>query len=611
MAFVSDDLYNEICMANDIVDYASSFLTLKKSGRSYMACCPFHNEKTPSFHIDRDKQLFHCFGCGASGNFVQFVMRMEGLDYRDALRQLADRAGIVIPENGVMQSTELTEKKDRIIEMNRLAARFFFDCLTDERKGADARRYFASRKLSKKTIIKFGLGYAPDSTDELVNFMHEKGYTDSQLVEAGLAVERKGRVIDKFRNRVMFPIINVRKKVIGFGGRVLGSEVLESGFKLAKYLNTPETPVFDKGSNLFALNLAKNANATDIILCEGYMDVITVHQAGIENCVATLGTAITEGQAKLMLRYGREILICYDMDEAGTKAALRAIDIIASVGGKSRVVRIDGAKDPDEYISKYGVSGFKKAVDKALPSTEFRLLLIKRKYDLEDTDGKIRFIEEAARIFTNIADPVEVEAYIKKTAQDTGLSEQSIYGKYAEIKGHFRPKPPAKTREEYQRREINRINNEKPKDERITQTVLEAEKKVLSLMAQGKKLCMKAQELMPYDEFSNHVYRTLAKRMVECVENGKSIEIASILNEFSGDLHIENLAAAAFVNPEVYESDEASLLENIYTIKLGRLDAKINASTDDLETGRLIMERQKLIRRKEQEMKRVKQEETL
>ncbi len=596
MPFISDELFSEICMANDIVDYASSFMTLKRSGRGYMACCPFHNEKTPSFHIDREKQLFHCFGCGASGNFVQLVMRLEGLDYQDALRQLADRAGITIPENGMRQSNALMKKKESIIEMNKLAARFFYDCLMDANIGRNARGYFASRKLTKKTIIRFGLGYAPDSNDSLLNFLRKKGYNDDQIVQAGLAVERKGRPVDKYRNRVMFPIINVRGKVIGFGGRVLGSNELPNGFKLAKYLNSPETLVFDKGSNLFALNLAKNSKEKNIILCEGYMDVITVHQAGISNCVATLGTAITEPQAKLLLRYGEEVLICYDMDEAGTKAALKAIDIIADAGGKSRVIRIAGAKDPDEYISKYGVSGFKKAVEKAMPSTEFKLSLVKKKYDLTDTDGKIRFVEEAAKVLAGISNPVEVEAYIKKTASDTGISEQSISGKCNEYRSRARNRrpAPARTMEEYKRKEVAKINREKKPEERVTSTVLEAEKRILSLMAQNKRLCLKAFKLMEPEEFSNEVYKTLAMRIREYAIKGEEPDHGAITNEFSGDNAAADMAAAVFFNREEYSDNDKTLYELIYTVKKNNLETRKKAEADPVKINELMKQEKQL-----------------
>lgn len=589
MPFITDDLFNDICAANDIVEYASSFMTLKRSGREYMACCPFHNEKTPSFHIDREKQLFHCFGCGASGNFVQLVMRLEGLGFNDAIKQLADRAGIVIPEKGIRQSNELTQRKESIFEMNRIAGRFFYDRLMDKEQGRNARTYFASRKLSRHTIIKFGLGYAPDSPDMLTKLMHEKGYKDELIIDAGLAVERNGKTVDKFRNRVMFPIINARGKVIGFGGRVLGNEKFSNGFKLAKYLNSPQNIVFDKGANLFALNLAKMSKERDIILCEGYMDVITVHQAGINNCVATLGTAITEQQAKLMLRYGEEILICYDMDEAGTKAALRAIDVISAAGGKSRVIRIKGAKDPDEYISKYGVSGFKQAIEKAVSSTDFKISLIKKKYDLTDTDGKIRFLEEAAKVVANLADPVETEAYIKRIAFDTGISEQSILGKCNEIKSKTRrAKSPIRTREEYKKKEVSIVNRTKERGEKITNTVLEAEKRLLLLISQSKRLSIKAADLLSPEDFSNDVYKVLAEQIFTCVKEGTQVDAAVILNEFSGNSAAENMAAAVFFNNEVYSDDDRTLFDLIYTIKKNKIDARMKATNDPMVILELI-----------------------
>lgn len=588
MAFISSELLNEISMANDIVDYASSFMPLKKSGKGYMACCPFHHEKTPSFHIDRDKQLFHCFGCGSSGNFIQLVSRLEGLDFYDAVKQLADRAGIVIPENGVREPNEITRKKERIYEMNKIAARFFYDTLMDPEKGKAGREYFAARRLSRKTIIKFGLGYSPDSYDALITMLKSKGYTDKDIVEAGLAVAGKRGAYDKFRGRVIFPIINARGKIIGFGGRILGSDKTPDGKRLAKYLNSPETPAFDKGSNLFALNIAKNSNEKDIVLCEGYMDVITVHQAGISNCVATLGTAMTEAQAKLMLRYGREILICYDMDEAGTRAALRAIDIIAAAGGKSRVIRIAGAKDPDEFITKYGVSGFKKAIEKAMPSTEFRISLIKREYDLNDTDGKIRFVEEAAKILAGLSDPVEVEAYIKRTAADTGISEQSIFGKYKEIKGKQKRPAPVRDKATFKSRELANVNTGKAPAEKITSTTLEAEKRILSLISKSRHLCRRAFAVMKPEEFSTAVYTKLAELIHNEAEAGGIIEPAAIINEFSGNTESENLAGAVFFNREEYSDDEKTLYDLIYTVKLNKLDAKIKAAIDPREIGELL-----------------------
>lgn len=594
MAFVSDELFNEICMQNDIIDYASSFMTIKKNGKAYMACCPFHNEKTPSFSIDRDRQLFHCFGCGASGNFVQLVMRLEGLDYRDALKQLADRVNITIPENGMRESNALSKKKETIEEMNKLAARFFYDSLAEPNIGREARGYFASRKLSRETIIKFGLGYAPNTTDSLISHLKAKGYTEEQIVEAGLAVMRNGHAVDKYRNRVMFPIINVRGKVIGFGGRVIGSHELPNGVKLAKYLNSPQTVLFDKGANLFALNLAKNSNEKRMILCEGYMDVISVHQAGITNCVATLGTAITDSQAKLLSRYANEVLICYDMDEAGTKAALRAIDVIRKAGGRSSVMRITGAKDPDEYIAKYGVSGFKTAIEKAQPGTAFKISLIKQNYDLTDTDGKIRFVDEVSEYLATIEDTVEIEAYINKVADDTGISQRTIYGKLSEHKAKgYRPMP-IRGKDEYKRREEQTINRQSDSETRVSRTEIVAEKKLLSLMSRGKRLCLKAMELISPEEFSNTIYQKIVNKLYEFVRSGEAMDIGAVLNEFSGDTEVENVAAAVFFNSEEYSDNDKTLFDLIYTVKQNQIQTKMATVTDPAEISELIKQEQML-----------------
>ena len=345
---------------------------------------------------------------------------------------LADRAGIIIPEDDGNFSDENHEKKKRILAMNKYAARFFYDCLKDKSTGEKGQQYFVKRNIPWKTVTVYGLGYAPDSRDMLLKHLTSKGFKTDEIVEAGLAVSREGKIYDKFRDRVMFPIIDVRGNVIGFGGRIMHDSKEINGYKIPKYLNSPETPVFDKGKNLFSLNLAKNAKSSEIILCEGYMDVISVYQAGIKNIVATLGTAITENQAKLMLRYANEILICYDSDEAGTKAALRAIDVISDAGGRSRVIRLKNAKDPDEYINKNGVEKFKEAVRNAVAATEFKISLIKKQYDITNTEGKILFIEDVVKVFTKLKDAVEVDAYITKVAEDTGISRDAILSKYRE-----------------------------------------------------------------------------------------------------------------------------------------------------------------------------------
>ena len=593
--WISDDLFSEICSENDIIDYVSKYTQLKKTGRDYMGLCPFHNEKTPSFHVNREKQLFHCFGCGASGNLVQFVMRTENIAYPDALEILADRAGIALPENGVYDD-EKSEKKKQVLEMNKLAARFFYNCLKDEKIGAEGREYFKNRRITWKTITSYGLGFAPYSKTKtvLVDYLKDKGYTEEQMKDASLAIERDGKVMDKFRNRVMFPIIDVRGNVIGFGGRVMHNQKDINGFNIPKYLNSSETAAFDKGRNLFSLNMAKNSKSTELILCEGYMDVISVYQAGITNIVATLGTAITENQAKLMQRYASEIIICYDSDEAGKKAAQRAIEIINSIGGRAKVMRLKGAKDPDEYILKNGAAAFKDAVKKAVPSTEFRISLIKSKYDLMDTDEKVRFVSEAADVLRTLSDPVEVDAYVKKVAEETDISKDAIYSAIkSKINAEQKDNKWLSSKTNKNRTASAKSNQ--PEEERVTKTLLEAEKRLLSLIASSKKLYKIVSNEMKSSDFSTEIYRRLAKALYDCYEAGEIPDEALILNEFSGDTRLENEASSVFYNMEIYNGDEITVRELLYNIKLERLQMKIDSEKDLVRLSEFIKERENLL----------------
>ena len=590
--WISDDLFMEICSENDIIDYVSRYTSLKKAGRDYMGLCPFHGEKTPSFHVNREKQLFHCFGCGASGNLVQFVMRAENLSYADAIQQLADNAGIQLPDKEGYADKN-SENRKRILEMNKLAARFFYNCLKDEKLGAAARAYFSERRISQKTIITYGLGFAPYSKSRtmLTDFLKSKGYTEEQLRDASLAVERDGVTIDKFRNRVMFPIIDVRGNVIGFGGRVMHNKKDINGFNIPKYLNSSETAAFDKGRNLFSLNIAKNSKEPELILCEGYMDVISTYQAGITNIVATLGTAITENQAKIMCRYASEIIICYDSDEAGKKAALRAIEIISSVGGRARVMRLKGAKDPDEYILKNGAAAFREAVKKAVPSTEFKISLIKSKYDITDTDSKVKFVSEAAEALKTVTDAVEVDAYIKKISEETGISRDAIYASYKNKISE------GQKNNKWLRKEVKPAAErraDKP-GEKVTKALIEAEKRLLSLIASSKKLYRIASTEMDSADFSTEIYRRLAKALYDCYESGRSPDEAAILNEFSGNTQLENEASSVFYNMEIYSGDEVTVHELLYNIRLERLQMKIDSEKDFKRLSEYLKEREKLL----------------
>lgn len=582
---ITEDVINEICIQTDIVDYVSRYSQLKKAGRDYMGLCPFHNEKTPSFHVNREKQLFHCFGCGASGNLPQFVMKMENLDFVEAIKLMAERVGIDISDEDSYDD-KTHELRKTIIAMNKLAARFFYESLKDEKTGEEARKYFLQRKITTQTIIKYGLGYAPNTKTALVEHLENLGYTKEQMIRASLAVERKGVVVDKFRDRVMFPIIDVRGNIIGFGGRIMHNQKEINGYKIPKYLNSSDTPVFDKGRNLFSLNLAKNAKSMEIILCEGYMDVISVYQAGIINTVATLGTAITENQAKLMLRYAQEIIICYDSDEAGKKAALKAIDIITASGGRARVIKLKNAKDPDEYIKLYGVESFKNALKTALPSTEFKISLIKSEYDTSTTDGKIRFVSAAADILKNVKDAVEVDAYIRKISEEMEISKEAIYSEYKKkMSGNnasfIEYKRPNKSR---------RVTDNAP-DELVSQKLIECQKRILSLIVSSKKLYLKVKEKIGVDEYSTPVYRKLAKAIYECYDAGNMPEEAMLLNQFSDDGDAIRDITEVFYNMEIYDGEEAATDDLMHSIELERVTLMINKETDPVRLNELIKKR--------------------
>ncbi|MBQ8808334.1 MAG: DNA primase [Clostridia bacterium] len=417
-AYFSEELVGEVVQANDIVDIVSGYVRLKRSGNSYMGCCPFHREKTPSFHVSADKQLYHCFGCGAGGSVLQFVMNAEGLDFSDALRYLADRAGIRLPDGEAGgRDEEKYKKKQKMFEMNRDAARFFRECLLSP-SGAKAQEYLTGRKLTGKTIAAFGLGYAPPLWDGLLKHLREKGYDRSLMVEAGLCIMNdKGHVYDRFRDRVMFPIIDPRGNIVGFTGRILSGDG-------AKYMNSPESIAFDKGKNLYALNLAKKSTRGYYILTEGNMDVISLHQAGINAAIASCGTAFTREQARLIAK--SPVYLCFDSDSAGQKAISRAAEIFKEFDTALKVIEMADVKDPDDFIKKYGAEEFEKLIQNAKTLTEYRMDLLLKGVDLNNTAQKIEMLGNAAKLFSEISSAVEREVYIARLSAKTGISADSI-----------------------------------------------------------------------------------------------------------------------------------------------------------------------------------------
>ena len=408
----------ELADRNDIVDVVSGYVPLtKRSGANLFGLCPFHSEKTPSFSVSPDRQIYHCFGCGKGGSVISFIMEIENLSFPDAVAFLARRAGMEVPDDGDRESRR---RRERLLSLNREAARFFFGELTKP-SGKPARDYMLRRQISTDMVRAFGLGFAPDNFYALTDAMHDKGYQDFELIDAGLAnANRSGKgVHDVFRNRLMFPVIDVRGNVIGFSGRILGDGE-------PKYLNTRETPVFNKSRNLFALNLAKKSKNGYILLTEGNIDVVSLHQAGIDSAVASLGTSLTPEQARLISRYTGEVIIAYDNDAAGKKASQRAIGILENLDLKVRVLQMSGAKDPDEFIKARGADAFRNLISDSENHVEYRLRSAEQNYDLNTNEGKVAYLKDAAGIIAELQSPVEREVYAMRLAESAGVSKSVV-----------------------------------------------------------------------------------------------------------------------------------------------------------------------------------------
>ncbi|MCC8043230.1 MAG: DNA primase [Oscillospiraceae bacterium] len=413
-----DDFLLQLKQNNPIESVMGSYVQMKRSGRDYVCLCPFHSEKTPSCHVNIADQYFYCFGCHAGGDVITFVMKQENLEYMEAVRFLAQRAGMSMPEDS--QNTDSSKLKRRILEMNRLAARFYNNLLMKEKAGEKGRLYFRSRELSVKAIVKYGLGYAPDDWTPLTSYLKGEGYTENEIVAANLArTGRNGGIYDSFRDRVIFPIIDLRGNVVAFGGRIIDGEE-------PKYLNSSDTPVFKKSRNLFSMNFAKRSDERRLILAEGYMDVIAVNQAGFENVVATLGTALTSEQARLMAQYADEVIISYDSDNAGQNATHRAIDLLSQAGVRTRIIKMEGAKDPDEYIKKFGALRFKQLLDNSDGAINFELAKCAEGLDITADTGRVEYLKRCANVIAGISSSIERDIYISRLAKEQDISKDAI-----------------------------------------------------------------------------------------------------------------------------------------------------------------------------------------
>ena len=430
MTVYSDDTIQDIIHSNDIVDIISGYVNLKRAGRNYTGLCPFHREKTPSFMVSPEKQIYHCFGCGEGGNALTFIMKAEGAEFVEALEILAHRAGIELKAQLTDYDKKRKEEKDRIYLLNTEAANHFYRNLYSD-AGKIARDYLYNRKLDDETIKKFGLGFSINQ-NEMFNYLKSKGYTESEILKSAIVEKKENRYVDKFRNRLMFPIVDTRDRVIAFGGRVLDDSK-------PKYINSPDTVIYSKGRNLFALNVVKKQKIERILIVEGYMDTISLHQRGVNNVVASLGTALTQEQAKLLSRYSKNIIVGYDSDEAGQAATLRGLDILNSAGCEVKVLKLDAqdVKDPDEYIIKYGSGRFTRLLDNAMTLIEYKMTLLLKKYDISKIDEKVKFLNEMAQILATLKNDIEIDAYVKKVSEYTGITSQPIYAEINKIKFKF------------------------------------------------------------------------------------------------------------------------------------------------------------------------------
>lgn len=579
--YYSDELVEEVRSRSDIVDIIGGYVHLQKKGSNYFGLCPFHNEKSPSFSVSASKQIYYCFGCGKGGNVIGFVMEYENESFQEALKQLADRAGIALPEQSEsLEERQRADYRSILLAIQKEAATFFYYQLKSP-VGALGLAYLKNRGLSDETIKGFGLGYADQHPRSLYEHLKGKGYTDRQLADSGLVkIDEKG-AYDKFWNRVMFPIMDVNNKVIGFGGRVMGDAK-------PKYLNSPETMIFDKSRSLYGLNVAKRTRKPYFLICEGYMDVISLHQAGFTNAVAALGTAFTVQHGLLIKRYTKEVILTFDSDGAGIKAALRAIPIVKEAGLTARVLTMKPYKDPDEFISKMGTDAYQKRIDEAKNAFMFEIENLRSNYDFSDPSKKTEFFDEACKRLLEFSDPLERNNYIEAVANEYGMD-------YNVLKDRVRATPVsaynAQPREDAKpSRAIKR-----EKDEGIRS----AQRLILTWLAENPGKLGKISDILISEDFTDELYRRVASILFEQIESGR-VNISGIPDLFIDDAAQQSEVARIF-NASTYESispeDEArALREAILRIKRHSLDEQYNAAQDIAQMQQIMDARKKLSR---------------
>lgn len=560
--FLPDEWIDEVRERNDIVDVISEYVLLKPQGKGFFGLCPFHAEKTPSFHVNPEKQLYHCFGCGAGGNVFTFIMAMEKLDFVEAVKLLAERAGMALPQT--TQAEEFIRsrsRRERIYQLNREVAKYYHRMLFSP-EGGQALSYLKSRGVDLNTIRRFGIGYAPDGWENAKRHLLELGFEEELLVESGIVVSNKGKTYDRFRHRVIFPIIKPRGLVVGFGGRVLDDS-------LPKYLNSPDSPVFQKSNTLFGLNLIKPGSSPDyIIIAEGYMDVVTLHQYGFKNAVASLGTSLTQQQAKLIRRYTQQVYIAYDGDTAGQKATLRGLDILQDAGLRVKVILFPEDMDPDEVLRKYGAEFFKKLMDKAVSLVDYKLDRLRSQYDLDTPEGRARYATEAARILIQVPNLLERDVHIQRLQAQTGFSSRLLYQQIAQLESSAQ-------RESVKRRLVgnNRYVGKMGAERESVPAHIKAERYLSNLMASSDWLAKKIVGKVKEEYFEEAINREIYGIVVELLESGKEVSVPQVLSCVQDQNKIQQMVEI-FEQPLEYDNIDKLISDCIDEIMYRHLEKR-------------------------------------
>ena len=554
MARYSEEILNEVRQSNDIVDVISQYVHLKRSGRNFFGLCPFHNEKSPSFSVSPDKQIFHCFGCGVGGNVITFVSQIEGLNFVETVQMLAERANIQLPTLQNNGDTQREILKDKVYKVNEFTAEYYHQNLYKP-QAKMAQEYVKKRQLTNETLKSFRIGFS-GKFDELYQELKKQGFQEQEILESGLVNKNeRGQYIDRYRNRLMFPICDARGRVIAFGGRVLDDSK-------PKYINSPENVVYSKGRHLFGLNVAKKGDTKKLLIVEGYMDVISLHQRGITNVVAPLGTALTEQQGWLLRKNSEQIILSFDSDDAGIKAKLRAIDILQNMGCDLRVIQLEGAKDPDEYILKYGNMRFQNVIDKAFSVVEFKVKILKKELDLDNTNDKIKFLNEIAKLISKVDNTMEREVYIEKIAKEYDISKEAIYAEVNKLT--YKNDKSEKILEKAK----PVITHKKVETKEVPQAIKRRENTIISILLSGDLSIFEIikQNIKPED-FQDEINHEIAKKLYEEFEKGNSninVIIDTLEQEqqnqitmiMAEDYEIENLEKAIDDIIQAYKRDK-------------------------------------------------------